>query len=386
MQIQNIRILGSDFVFRRGNIDIREDGRFGEITYNEDQGTFKLNIHRMTAIPGLIDIHLHGCLGYDFSDGDYEANCKMARFQAWNGVTAIMPATLTLSVGKLKNALRAMVRNRDEHRSDEADLVGINMEGPFISKEKKGSQNEEFIRECDTKLVDEFMEASDGLVKVIGLAPEVNPGYEEFIEENRDRVKISLSHTNANYETAVHALKLGADHVTHLYNAMSGVHHRDPGVVGAVYDSRQVTAELIVDGMHVHPTMVRQAFQMLGADRIMMISDSLRATGMKDGTYMLGGQQIVKRGRACTLATGGNLAGSSSTLMDCVRIAVQEMGIPLSDAVRAASLNPAKFLGIDADYGSIETGKKANLVLLDERMRVAAVIKDGKMLKLLGSR
>ncbi len=380
MQITNIRILGSDFVIRRGNIEIGDDGRFGKITYSDkDEG--ETNIHRMTAIPGLIDIHLHGCLGDDFCDGDQNAIRKMARYQAFNGITAIMPATLTLSQKDLKTALVSIAEVQEDQRPGEADLVGINMEGPFISSDKKGSQNERFILPCDTDLVSQFLEYSRGLVKVLGFAPEVNPDFETFIEENKNRVKISLAHTNATYEMALDAFKMGASHVTHLYNAMSGLYHRDPGVVGAAYDSRQVTAELITDGVHVHPTMVRQAFHMLGPERIIMISDSVRATGMRDGMYSLGGQKIIKEGRYCTMASDGRLAGSSSNLMDCLRIAVLEMGLPLSDAVRTASLNPAKFLGIDADYGSIETGKKANLVLLDEKMRVTSVIKDGKMLK-----
>ena len=195
-------------------------------------------------------------------------------------------------------------------------------------------------------------------------------------------MRVSLAHTNADYDTAMQAFSAGASHVVHLYNAMSGFNHREPGVVGAVSDSPSVFAEIITDGIHVHPAAVRAAFRMNGEERMVLISDSLRCTGMPDGDYLLGGQTVVKQGRHCTLKKEGNLAGSVSNLADCMRTAVLEMKIPLETAVRCASINPARAIGIDGRYGSIEAGKKADVVLLrkDSTLSLAAVVKDGKVI------
>ncbi len=193
----------------------------------------------------------------------------------------------------------------------------------------------------------------------------------------KDKVHISLAHTNADYDTALAAFQAGADHAVHLYNAMPPFTHREPGVIGAVCDSPHVYAELICDGIHIHPAVVRATFQMLGADRIVFISDSMRATGMPNGSYTLGGLDVNVTDRKVTLASNGALAGSASTLMECMRTAVTQMHIPLETAVACASVNPAKCLGVYDQRGSIETGKIADVVLLDEELAVSMVIKDG---------
>ena len=253
------------------------------------------------------------------------------------------------------------------------------MEGPFISHVKKGAQNENYILPCDPGVCEEFLQAGDGLLKIIGLAPEENPQYLSYIQAMKDKVRISLAHTNADYETAMNAFQAGASHAVHLFNAMPEFTHREPGVVGAVADNPHVTAELICDGNHVHPSVVRAAFEMIGPDRIVLISDSLRATGLGDGIIDLGGQEVRVEGTRATLVEGGNLAGSVTNLMDCMRIAVKEMGIPLEQAVRCASINPARVIGEDRERGSLEEGKRADIVLLDkETLRLKKVIKDGR--------
>ena len=313
------------------------------------------------AIPGLVDIHFHGAMGYDVCDCTMEAFDKIAEYEASRGVTAICPATLTLPVDKLKEVLSLGVKWTN---SKGAALVGFNMEGPFISHAKKGAQNEAYIRHCDAELVKEFVEASKGLLKIIGLAPEENTGFEGYIETVRDQVKVSLAHTNADYDTAMKAFAAGASHAVHLYNAMTGLNHREPGVVGAVFDSKNVTAELICDGVHIHPAVVRTTFEMLGPDRVILISDSLRATGMPDGQYELGGLPTIKKGKEIRLAGDGSIAGSCTDLMGCLQTAVRDMGISLETAVAAATINPARCIGIDDKYGSLEAGKLANIVLL----------------------
>ena len=261
-----------------------------------------------------------------------------------------------------------------------ADLLGVNMEGPFISEEKKGAQDARNICRCDAGMFRRFQNAAEGLVKYIGIAPE-KEGALEFVEEVKDEVHVSLAHTNADYDSAKAAYDKGACHAVHLYNAMPAFSHRAPGVVGAVADSSHVMAELICDGVHIHPAVVRTTFKMLGEERIIFISDSMRATGMPDGRYTLGGLDVDVKGNRATLVSDGSLAGSATNLMDCVRTAVKKMEIPLETAIGCATVNPAKSLGVYDKYGSISVGKKANMLLLDQDLNLKAVIKDGKMLE-----
>ena len=334
------------------------------------------------AIPGLIDLHFHGCKGDDFCDGKKDALGRIAEYEASVGVTAIAPATMTLPVEELEHILQVAAEYKKETRDcHKADLLGINMEGPFISHVKKGAQDEKNILPCNVEICDRFLKASEGLVKFIGVAPEESSNAIEFIKEVSSRVNVSLAHTNSDYETAMAACKAGVNHAVHLYNAMPAFSHRAPGVVGAVFDSKDVMAEIICDGIHIHPSVVRATFQMMGADRMILISDSMRATGMPDGQYTLGGLDVKVVGRLATLVSDGAIAGSATNLMDCMRTVVKKMGIPLETAVACATINPAKSLGVEEEYGSIEKGKKADIVLLDSNLELTAVIKDGVKIK-----
>ena len=334
------------------------------------------------AIPGLIDLHFHGCKGDDFCDGKKDALGRIAEYEASVGVTAIAPATMTLPVEELEHILQVAAEYKKETRDcHKADLLGINIEGPFISHVKKGAQEEKNILPCNVEICDRFLKASEGLVKFIGVAPEESSNAIEFIKEVSSRVNVSLAHTNADYETAMAACKAGVNHAVHLYNAMPAFSHRAPGVVGAVFDSKDVMAEIICDGIHIHPSVVRATFQMMGADRMILISDSMRATGMPDGQYTLGGLDVKVVGRLATLVSDGAIAGSATNLMDCMRTVVKKMGIPLETAVACATINPAKSLGVEEEYGSIEKGKKADIVLLDSNLELTAVIKDGVKIK-----
>ena len=381
LRIETGLVYGEDFRFCQKPVQIR-DGLFTEPEDYVPEDDV-LDASGCYVIPGLIDIHFHGCMDRDFCDGTMEAIRTLASYEAKEGITAICPATLTLPAKELETILSCAAEYSRTYPSDpvHADLVGINMEGPFISHVKKGAQNGKYIRPFDATLALSFLKASGGLVKMIGLAPEENPEFEAGIASVRDKVRVSLAHTNADYDTALRAFRAGASHVVHLYNAMPEAAHREPGVIGAAMDSKEVTAELICDGNHVHPSMVRAAFSMFGAERIVLISDSLRAAGMGNGLMMLGGQQVRVEGTRATLVEGGNLAGSVTNLMRCMRIAVKEMGIALEEAVRCATFNPARVIGADDAYGSISPGKHANAVLLDRAgLQVRAVIKDGKVL------
>lgn len=384
MIIKNIKVYTEDKTFADGKIIIRE-GVFEEIIIGQTtasdlelQDTEIVDGKGCYAIPGLIDMHFHGCMGDDFCDGTKEAIARIAEYEASIGVTAMAPATMTLPVEELEQILKVAAEYK-KGATKGADLIGINMEGPFISSAKKGAQDEKNMILCDTEVCQRFLNASDGLVKFVGIAPEESENSLEFIEKMKDKVNISLAHTNADYDTAKAAFDAGANHAVHLYNAMPAFTHREPGVVGAVSDSRHVTAEIICDGVHIHPSTVRATFKMMGENRMILISDSMRATGMPEGQYTLGGLDVNVVGNRATLVSDGALAGSVTNLMDCMRTVVKKMGIPLETAVACATMNPAKSLGEYDRYGSISKGKKANVVLLDEELDLQMVVKDGEI-------
>lgn len=375
MIVKNVNVYTEKKTFVEGAVAIR-NGRFDQVFL--DTADEIIDGEGAYAIPGLIDLHFHGCMGYDFCDGTKEAIAEIAKYEASVGVTGISPATMTLPVEELEKILETAAEYKEAGDNlPGADLLGINMEGPFISAEKKGAQDERNIISCNEQICERFLEASRGLVKFVGIAPERNPDFLSFIKRMKDRVNLSLAHTNADYETAKAAFDAGANHAVHLYNAMPAFTHRAPGVVGAVSDSPHVNAELICDGVHIHPSVVRATFQMMGEDRMILISDSMRATGMPDGRYLLGGLEVDVAGNRATLVSNGALAGSATNLMDCMRTAVKKMGIPLETAVACATINPAKALGEYGNYGSITPGKKGNLVLLDRELNIKMVIKDG---------
>ena len=362
--------------FRKKDIYIA-DGHFAAIA----DDSVNTDAEGMYVIPGLIDIHLHGAAGADMCDGTYEALDTIAEYQAANGITAICPATMTLDEGTLLKVMHnyAGWRASFDYSGNESFPAGVYMEGPFISEQKRGAQNDSYCRLPDYNLFERLCEASERNIKVVTVAPEL-AGSEVFIKEASAFARVSLAHSTADYDTAIQAFNMGARQVTHLYNAMNPVAGREPGIPCAVSDREYVMAELICDGEHVHPAQIRNTFRMLGEDRIIFISDSMRACGMPDGIYTLGGQNvIVEGGRAC-LEKDGSHAGSVSNLAMCLKKAVREIGIPLVSAVKAVTVNPAKAIGIYDSRGSLDTGKVADAVILDRDMNVVNVILRGKLL------
>lgn len=330
------------------------------------------------VIPGLTDLHFHGCVGEDFSDATPDGLQKMADYELSRGVTQICPAGMTLG----EDQLTRICQNAAAHRAKNpggAELVGLHLEGPFLCKAKKGAQNEAFLHDPDPAMLHRLQQAAQGMVKLVTLAAE-QPGALEFIRSaQEDGITVSLGHTTADYDTACAAYEAGARQATHLFNAMPPFTHRAPGVVGAAFDHPQVKVELISDGVHIHPSVVRAVFQLFGAGRVILISDSLRATGMPDGRYPFGGQEIEVHGNRATMADDPNtLAGSVSDLMACMRSAVS-FGIPLQDAVRAAAVNPAQVLGIFDRLGSLDVGKTANLAILDQDLNLKDVFFRGQL-------
>ena len=380
MIIDNVYVFTPDKAFVKGGI-ILDGDKIRQVYEEKDAPQLNgdvLDGKGCYAIPGLIDLHFHGCKGDDFCDGDKAAIGRIAEYEASVGVTAIAPATMTLPVEELEQILHTAAEYKKETKDcRKADFLGINMEGPFISPAKKGAQDARNILPCNVEICDRFLKASEGLVKFIGIAPEESEHAAEFIREVHERVNVSLAHTNADYDTAMEACRAGANHAVHLYNAMPAFTHRAPGVVGAVFDNKDVMAEIICDGIHIHPSVVRATFQMMGAERMILISDSMRATGMPDGQYTLGGLDVKVVGRLATLVSDGAIAGSATNLMDCMRTVVKKMDLPLETAVACATINPSRSLGVEEQYGSLEAGKKAHVVLLDQDLELKAVIKDG---------
>lgn len=328
------------------------------------------------VIPGLIDVHFHGCCGADLCDGTDEALSTIARYEALRGITSICPATMTYPEDQLARVMSVAAAYRPA--SDEARLVGINMEGPFISSGKIGAQNPAYVQVPDTGMMRRLQEAAGGLVKLVDVAPETE-GALDFIDEMAGEVRISLAHTTADYDCSAEAFRRGARQLTHLYNAMPGLHHREPGPIAAAFEHDEVAAELIADGVHIHPAMVKVAFALFGDDRIILISDTMRAAGLEDGDYDLGGQSVTVRGSTATLASGA-LAGSVTDLASCLKWAVTEAAIPLTSAVKAATANPARVLGLEGEIGSLAPGYRADAVILDADLNVKQVILRGKPL------
>ena len=372
MIIKDANIFTQDNRFVKGSVVV-ENGRFVSIAEQPEHAGEVIEAKNLYMIPGLVDIHFHGCMGADMCDGTKEALDVITQYEASVGVTSVCPATMTIP----KDELSAVMKNAGAYAyHGGAHLVGINMEGPFISPAKKGAQAAENIMHCDYEYFNQLQDAAGGLIKLVDIAPE-EAGAMEFIDKVKGTVVVSLAHTASDYDTAMEAIAHGASHATHLYNAMPPLNHRNPGVIGAVRDSDNCHVELICDGVHIHPSVIRATFAMFGAQRMILISDSMRATGLDDGEYTLGGQPVTVKGNLATLHDG-TIAGSATNLMDCMRFAVKHAGLPLETAVMCATANPAKEIGIFDEVGSIAVGKKADFVLLDQDLNLAGVYIDGK--------
>lgn len=364
----------ADGRFVRGGFSV-ENGRFAHVL--EDVPGPAEDLDGALVIPGLVDIHVHGCAGADFSDGDYAGLVRMARYLARRGVTSFAPASMTLPYDALDKAFHAAARLRREGLADGARLMGIQMEGPFLSREKRGSQNPAYLRLPDWDRFLRLYDAAEGLLRIVDVAPEL-PGAVEFTRRASEKCRVSVAHTAAGYDQAAAVFDAGATHLTHLFNAMSGIHHRHPGPIGAASERENVTAELICDGIHVHPSAVRMAFRLFPG-RICLISDALRCCGMADGSYSLGGQEILLSGGVARL-TGGAIAGSAADLYQCMRRAVS-FGIPRERAVWAATALPARVIGRESETGAIADGRAADFVICGGELEPEAVYLGGKRLE-----
>ncbi|MDO5557990.1 MAG: N-acetylglucosamine-6-phosphate deacetylase [Oscillospiraceae bacterium] len=377
MLLKNAEIFCPDGCFRRGNVIIR-NGKITSVSYTPadlNHETEVIDLNGKYLVPGYIDIHTHGCDGQDFCDNSPEKIEKLSRYLGSQGVTSYLGTTMSYDEKTLTDILSGCVDYINKPGSG-AVLRGINLEGPFFNKLKKGAQNEKYITAPDIELFKRLNNACAGNIKIVDIAPELK-GSSEFIKEASQSCCVSLAHTNADYEQASAAFASGATHVTHLFNAMPGFNHRDPSVVGAALDNAS-HAELICDGIHIHPSVIRAVFKMFTANRICLISDSMRACGLNDGSYTLGGQKVTVTGAKAVL-DDNTIAGSVTSLAKCVRNAVS-FGIRPEDAIMAATLTPARAADIDSVTGSIETGKCADLQILDKNLMPEKVFVCGKPL------
>ena len=353
MNINNAIVNG-----KRVNIEIK-DGKITAISETAFQNGYDAGGKRV--IPGLIDVHTHGCIGMDTMDADFERMCD---FYAKNGTTSFLPTTMTMGYDDLLKVVNAKTDFKG------ANILGFHFEGPYISPTYKGAQNEKYIKNPDIEGFKQFKN-----VKMITIAPELE-GSEEFIKEVSKYCVVSIGHSACDYETALKAMDCGANCLTHTYNAMPPLHHRNPGPIGAAIE-KNIYVQVICDGFHVLKPIVLSTYRTFGKERMVIISDSIRPAGLPDGEYESGGLKVILRDNIAKLEDG-TVAGSSSTLWFCVKKAV-EMGIEFEDAVYMATETPAAMLGINK--GKIAVGYDADLLVIDDKMNIEKVIIAGEEYK-----
>lgn len=366
-------IIKSDKVFYKNkfikaNIEIKD----GKIITLSARGEADKDLSGKYVLPGFIDIHTHGSVGFDTMDASVNGLVTMKKYMAENGVTSFLPTTMTMGYDHIKDAI--ISAKKASEINEGAQIAGVYLEGPYFCEKRKGGQNIKYLRNPDVSETEEWIKTGEGLVKVMSIAPELENSL-EFISKMADKITLAMGHTDATYDEAKKAVEKGIAHATHLFNAMSAFTHREPGVVGAVLDL-PVTSEIICDGIHIHPAAIRMAIKAKGAQNLAVISDSMRAAGMPDGEYDLGGQDItVLGGRALT--KGGNLAGSTTNML-CEFKNLIEWGIPIEDVARMTSENPARIVKLHGK-GKIQEGYDADFTVLDENFNLVHTIIGGKI-------
>ncbi|MEK4251462.1 N-acetylglucosamine-6-phosphate deacetylase [Paenibacillus sp. FSL W7-1287] len=381
--IHNVRVVQEQSVLELGWVVVQNDCIIA-IGSAEDQlpelpeDTVKLDGAGAYLVPGFIDIHVHGGAGEDFMTAKQEELDTITRFHMENGTTAMLATTVTGANEHLTAVIDA-VQQYQQRPMPYAQLVGVHLEGPFVNPKWKGAQNESYMIEPQLPWLEAWVKDYPGIIKMQTLAPEINgaPAYIKALSEAG--IVAALGHTDAHYADVQEAVKSGLTHAVHTFNAMRGLHHREPGTVGAVLTTPGITAEIIADGEHVHPVAVQLMLLAKGVDGIVLVTDAMSAAGMPDGEYMLGELPVVVTDNIARLKDGGSLAGSTLTMIRGFQFLIRELGISVVEASRIASLNPAKVIGLDQQYGSIAVGKRADLLLLDGEFAIQSVIIGGEV-------
>lgn len=345
-------------VYKKSKVFI--DGKFEEREFVSGKEPHNECNRPVYIIPRLVDIHSHGCAGFDFSYATVEEIEKMAEYYYSNGIGTVLATTMTESRETMLKAAENVGRYMEEHRLKESVIAGLYMEGPFFGKEKKGAHDEKYLIPVDLELLNEYCRAGKEQVKIVAFDPCVD-GAGELIERYKDRFVLTIAHTPCDYTKAMELMKNGINHVTHLYNAMDGLDKRKPGIPGAVLDTENCYAEIICDGIHIHPSVIRTMFKCHG-DHMVLISDSMSATGLSDGRYTLGGQEVTVKSGKATLSDG-TIAGSVNNLYEMFKKAVS-FGVPLEQAVAATTINPAKSARLETQCGFVT--EKSYLVLNEQ--------------------
>jgi N-acetylglucosamine-6-phosphate deacetylase len=378
MERMNHMIIKNADVFYKGSFQKKDVRIQGELITAVDDHLIEEEIidgTGMMLLPGFIDIHTHGRAGLDFSTADVDEIAVLCESYAQNGITSILATTMTMEYETTKQIMR---RNKEaiSARYFGSRILGINLEGPFLGPNRKGCHDEQYLLAPTTDLIDEFDSLSGGNIKLLDIDPTL-PNAMECIRRYSASKTVSIAHTAADYATACAAVEAGANHVTHLFNAMNGLHHREPGVIGMVSDY-PVNAELICDGYHVHPSVIRMMFGLIG-DRIALISDSMSAAGLGEGEYELGGLKVYVKDEKANLADG-TIAGSTTNVFEAVKNVIR-FGVEKEKAILSASLVPARAIHCDHMVGSIEIGKKADLLLVTPDFELKQVYIGGKRFK-----
>jgi len=381
--LNNARVLTPTETIQHGSVVISDDGLVTHVGPVEEGPRASGPLFDMAGLivaPGFVDIHVHGGNGITFGHGGKLAE-DLRAYSAWiasHGVTSFLCSVAAPDEESLLRIVSEYAGILDAGQMPGALPLGLHLEGPYLSKEKRGAFNPAWLREPSIEQVEALLDAGRGWIRQMTLAPELPRAHDVAALLRRAGVIAALGHTNADDDAASTALRGDFTHVTHTFNAMRGFHHRAPGALGAVLASEDVTAELIADGIHVHPGAMKALVRCLGTDRIVLITDAMAGAGLGDGEYDLVGHRVtVKDGRA-TLSNG-TIAGSTATLDRCVRNMHQMVGVPLIEAVKMASLNPARAMGLAAQVGSIAVGQQADLVVMDQDVNVRAAIVRGRV-------
>lgn len=377
--LYNAKIITRNKIIEDGWLII-DEGKIGEIGQGKpepDNYQKELDLNGLYLAPGLIDIHCHGGNGYDVMDKDNNSLEEISKYKLKQGVTGWLATPLTSPSSELETACKNI--NNAIKSGKSPNLLGAHVEGPFISQAKKGAQNSEFIRKGAIKEVNSWIDILGDKLRIVTLAPEKS-GSEIIIKRlKRNNTLVAAAHTAANYEEMTQAINAGIEQASHFYNGMTGFHHRNPGTVGAFLDSDKTTLEIIADGIHLHPATIRITLKLVGVKRVILITDAMRAAGMEDGSYDLGGLKVfINNGEA--RLKDGNLAGSTSKLIDAVKYVYNNTDLDLVNSWNLASYNPAKRLGINKFYGSLETSKVANIVAFDSQFTIKDIWLKGTLI------